>query len=239
MAKTFQVDTGGTLTTGLLGYWKMEDATEFYNGYSVTNNGSVTFVSGKVNNASSHTAASQQYLSTTNTGIDTYTNFSVAFWLKKPSYAANMVLLGKAATNKDSFFIQWLSSANMRIQISANGTSFPTPVDVSDSLSVDTWYHIVITYQGSNGATNYYRNNTSIGGGTAPTGVHNDTSPLEFGALTEFAEYFTGNLDEIGFWNKILSATEIADLYNGGSGQTMVESATVNAGALLMASLAL
>ncbi len=33
-------------------------------------------------------------------------------------------------------------------------------------------------------------------------------------------------MDEVGFWGKALTQTEITDLYNGGSGQTMVVAAT-------------
>ena len=223
MAKVFQVDTGSTLTTGLLGYWKKEDATEFYNGYTVTNNGAVTFVAGKVNNTANYVAGSSQYLSTTNTGLDTFTNFSMAFWLKVANVTTQQVIMCKDALSKSVFFFQIMSAGNFRMQASANGTSYPTPVDVAHGLTNNTWEHIVVTYAGATGAFNYYENTTGMGGGNSATGPHNNTCPIEFGAVTQYSEYFSGNLDEVGFWNKILSSTEISDLYNGGSGQTMIE----------------
>ena len=50
-AKSFQVDTGGTLTTGLISYYQLEDRLDFYSTNDLTNNGSTAFVAGKVNNA--------------------------------------------------------------------------------------------------------------------------------------------------------------------------------------------
>jgi hypothetical protein len=37
--------------------------------------------------------------------------------------------------------------------------------------------------------------------------------------------FSSSEVDEFGVWNKKLSSTEIADLYNGGTGQTMVSTA--------------
>ena len=40
---------------------------------------------------------------------------------------------------------------------------------------------------------------------------------------SEVQNYFSGLVDECGVWNKALSTTEIGDLYNGGSGQTITQ----------------
>ena len=34
------------------------------------------------------------------------------------------------------------------------------------------------------------------------------------------SEYFTGKIDEAGFWNRVLTADEIKELYWGGNGNT-------------------
>jgi len=53
MAKIFQVDTDGTLNTSLLSYYKLEDAKDYYGSNDLSAAGTVTYVSGKVNNAAS------------------------------------------------------------------------------------------------------------------------------------------------------------------------------------------
>src|SRR3990167_2469213 len=50
-AKSFQVDSGSTLTTSLVSYYKLEDATDFYGSNNLTAAGNASFVAGKVNNA--------------------------------------------------------------------------------------------------------------------------------------------------------------------------------------------
>jgi hypothetical protein len=60
--KGFQVDSLGTLTTNLVSYYKLEDATDFYGSNNLTNNNSVAFDAGKVNNAADF-ASSSSYLS--------------------------------------------------------------------------------------------------------------------------------------------------------------------------------
>src|SRR3990167_4633296 len=50
-AKSFQVDSGSTLTTSLVSYYKLEDATDFYGSNNLTAAGNASFVAGNVNNA--------------------------------------------------------------------------------------------------------------------------------------------------------------------------------------------
>jgi hypothetical protein len=85
MAKQFQVDTGGTLTTSLLSYFKLEAATDYYGSNDLTNHNSVTFPAGKVNNGANFLAASSQWLSKSgNLGIDGGA-CSFSFWVKVAS----------------------------------------------------------------------------------------------------------------------------------------------------------
>ena len=57
--KIFQVDASGTLTTSLSDYYKLEDTADFWGTDNLTNNGSLSFAAGKVNNAASFNGSSQ------------------------------------------------------------------------------------------------------------------------------------------------------------------------------------
>ena len=224
--KEFQVDTGSTLTTGLLGYWKMEDATEFFNGYTVVNNGSVAFSAGKVNDAGDFVTGDSDFLSTDDSGLDTYTDFSLAFWIKMPNVTVADLFISKAPItgSNESWYLQNNAIAGkLRVGVSANGTSFPDYVDITHGLTNNTWQNIVVTYRGSDGLIILYNNTNNQGNDGGPSGINNSTQRLEIGGASGISDFYTGSFDEVGFWSKILSSTEIDDLYNSGSGQTMVE----------------
>ena len=65
MAKHFQVDSGGTLLTNLISYYKLDDVNDYYASNNLTNNNTVTFVTGKIGNAGDFEVDSTQYLSNT------------------------------------------------------------------------------------------------------------------------------------------------------------------------------
>ena len=75
-------EEGGGITNGLVGYWKMDeasgDATDASgNGNTLTNNGTTTYVTGKFGRGSEHVPASTQYLSYLSSQSTTYTvNYS-------------------------------------------------------------------------------------------------------------------------------------------------------------------
>lgn len=240
MAKTFQVDTGGTLTTSLQAYYKLEDATEYYIGggtLDMTNNGTVTFASGKVSNGSNHVATSSQYLSLASNLGATNGSYSIAGWYKVSSQptagnyfsafavfeAANDTGLSMAYSNEGGVFK--LRGLRTRHNVADEG---PQTVQ---TLTNNTWYHIAVTYDGTN--VRNYLDGSQLGLTTAASGNGNAGSANVAWIGVGFAEqnsagfYHNGMVDEVGFWSKALSSTEITDLYNGGSGQTMVESSGV------------
>jgi hypothetical protein len=56
-------------------------------------------------------------------------------------------------------------------------------------------------------------------GGTIPTTITDNASAFEIGGWSNIGYYFTGIIDEFGFWNKALTAAEVAVLYNIGDGK--------------------
>ena len=89
-------------------------------------------------------------------------------------------------------------------------------------LTANTMYHIVVVYKGVSFGTNnllFYVNGSLVSTKTAGM-VYSTAKPFVIGADGDTtARYYNGMIDEVGIWNRILTATEVTELYNSGSGK--------------------
>ena len=100
--------------------------------------------------------------------------------------------------------------------------------------SYNTWYHIGCTYDHSTKAVILYLNGASDGTGTETSGISTETYGTQAAISAPDPVYITGqplygNIDDIGVWDKVLSAANMASLYNSGNGAkcNTVESANL------------
>lgn len=226
--KAFQVDTGGTLTTSLVSYYKLEDVNDFWSTNNLTNNASVAFNAGKINNAADAGASNTtKYLNNTgNLGIDGGA-VSMAGWVNvttQPGTGVLASMFSQGSTASQVGYIMYYRDIA--------GTKYFTwdrlKANVSDTLAqqawtatAGTWYHVAGTYDGTNiflyinGVQ--YASTTASGNGAS--GINQGFSI--FNNTPQTGNFFSGLTDELGVWNRALTQQEITDLYNGGSGQTM------------------
>ena len=226
-APHFQVDTGGTLTTSLVSYYRMEgDSTDFWG----TNNGTDTSVTygltyGKVNQGVDFAGAGAIKENAVTSG-----NFSYSFWVNFAAMPTNnsyyaFWTAGVNGGSRTQFFGVTNNAGTYQLVSILTGTLASFITDAT--LPWNTWTHIVITYDGTN--VKWYKNG-SIYQTIAYSGGYGTTSITVLGSQGVPAIYsgetatwaYNGYMDEVGLWSKALSTTEITDLYNGGNGQTMV-----------------
>lgn len=226
--KQFQKDTGGTLTTGLQAYYKLEDTNDFWSTNNLTNNNSATFTTGKVNNAVDFGSANTNKSLTiaSNLGIDGG-SASVSAWVNITTAPASGSLYTIASTfssvSKVAYTIWYRNNAGTlqllynrgRANISDDFIAYNT------TLTTGTWYYVTLTYDGTLRA---YLNGSAVGTPITPSGngAGTDASMSGFGRLYNDTLFLSGLVDEGAFWSKALSTTEITDLYNSGNGQTMI-----------------
>ena len=228
MAKHFQVDTNGTLTTSLVSYYNMQgnsnDYWGAYNGVdtSMAYGTSYGKVSEGANFNGSNSLISSLYLPFTATNVP----WSIGFWFNT-TQGQNYIF--GWSTNGDGVGIgaDGNASGTMSIHFD-NGISNAT-LWTTNTYDDGTWHYAVITYSGLNseyisnaaiyidGTSVATSSNRTLSGGSGVAGT-----ALEIGNRYTYSTPYSGNLDEVGIWNRVLSSTEITDLYNGGSGQTMV-----------------
>ncbi|MCX6708574.1 MAG: right-handed parallel beta-helix repeat-containing protein, partial [Candidatus Woesearchaeota archaeon] len=87
-------------------------------------------------------------------------------------------------------------------------------------LSVNKWYHAVMTYSYSTRAVNFYLNGQPDGGFTSDRDITDSgaTSVTEIGRGVDYDGYaFNGKIDEVHVFNRSLSVTEIKTLYKKGA----------------------
>lgn len=93
-------------------------------------------------------------------------------------------------------------------------SSNPASLSYNHDLSIAAWVKISTA-----GATNnsYAYRVVGMGFGTTGSADYNQA-----------AQFLSGAVDEVGIWDKVLSSQEISDLYNGGSGQTLLTGSTIS-----------
>lgn len=232
MSYAFQVDTGGTLLTGLEAYYKLDETSGnrvdvSVNGRDMTDNNTVGATTGKVNGAAAFLTANSEYLSRASF-LDNPTNMSAAFWVKSATDAtyAFITKSNDVVNNDDAGWAIYASSVNNFARaFFVTDVSNNLKYQGATSLIDDAWHFVVVSKSGTT-ITIYVDNGTdeAVDAGSAGTlGSTSNAHAVVIGAQAVPNLYFNGALDEIGLWSKALSAQERTDLYNAGNGQTMVQ----------------
>jgi len=227
---SFQVDTGGTLLTGLEYYAREEaDSNDVsVNGRGATLTGAPTWGpgSGKVNNGMALTAgANGAQLN----GLPRWTDanaWSFGYWYQLPALPGSeqdYISIEQDSAGQFGAVFRQEPSGNLRYFLIRRGITNLAECDGTSVLVPGEWYYVVVTYAGTGGPFTAYVNNsqdcTTTESGSASVSNGNVGVNLE---VDNSQVALTFNLDELGIWSKVLSAQERTDLYNGGHGQTMV-----------------
>lgn len=142
--------------------------------------------------------------------------FSIALWMNttgsQPGTDGQGYLVSKSQYTSDSVYLLNISSSNL-FSCAINGTFANSLSTVNDGL----WRHCVLTIDGTT-MSNY------LNGVLQSTAVFVHESPnnnnVRIGATATFASYraFSGNIDDVRFYNKTLSASEVSALYSSADG---------------------
>lgn len=221
-----------TLTTSLVSYWDLEEASgtryDLHGSNNLTDNNTVTSATGKVGNAADFEASNSEYLSITDasqSGLDITGDLSFSAWIKLESLTTGAVhticAKDNGAAERSYLFSVWDSGTNnWNLMLwSWDSGSGGEIFNVTWSPSTATWYHVVMTYDVSASKAEFFVNGSSIGSETLTnTDIYSGSGPFSIGGRGDGAYLFDGVIDEVGIWSKVLTSTEITDLYNSGNG---------------------
>lgn len=230
----FSPDAGCTLTTSLVAYWKLGEASgsraDSVGSNTLTDINTVTQAAGKVGNAAQFTSANSEYLSIAdNAALSTGDiDFTIACWVYMDSdTAANQMFVAKYDTGTANreyvlYFSPPVGTNRFTFIVSSDGAA--TVAVIANNFgapATGTWYFLVAWHDSVANTVNISVNNGTVDSLSTAAGVFNSTAAFHIGARSNPVNNFVdGRVDEVSFWKKVLTAQEITDLYNGGSGNT-------------------
>jgi hypothetical protein len=212
-------------TTNLLAYYKLDESSgnraDAHGSFTLTDNNTVLSATGIINSGSDHIKANNEYLSNTSFGASVSANdWSVSLWYNFPSVTGQTVF-GLRPSSGAANLIQIETDPTIsQVRLIVRNSSNVTRKDYNNTTApADAWNHIVVTrtgdtvemyVNGSNASTTKSTNATLVMTSTART--------LYIGAELSASNVADGVIDEVGFWNRLLTSTEVTELYNAGAG---------------------
>lgn len=208
------------LTDNLFAFYKLSDLTDSSgNNRTLTNNGNVSFASGKIGNAAVFDGSGNT-LSFPNFAFGT-SNFSFAAWFNPATEGQfGTILQNKNIAWGDGFY--GLGSGDqsdgcMRLYV-VNANSGGAAIIANDVISYNNWNHVIISRTETEIAMwiNGVKQQQTIAdfNGNFDEGIVSE----HFIGNNYYNEIFNGSIDAVGIWNRALSEQEVAALYNSGNG---------------------
>lgn len=216
----------GALTDNLQAYYTLDDVLtdSTANDNDLTNVGSAGYSAGIINNGISLNGSSQYLTANDSASLSLTGDGTWSGWIKLDAEAGSRMVIGKGAgydANQGYYFIYDGDANNLTMRFAKSSA----PLYFNASLNVDplpsaTLFYWVATYDASEGLVEFFKNGVSLGTvNSTPTAIEDSSTVLYIGADQPNTRYYLdGIMDEIGIWNRVLSDTEITDLYNSGDG---------------------
>lgn len=239
-----------SLYTNLISFWRLEEVagTRFdaIGPNHLTPQNTPPSGPGKIGNAVVLSTASTQQLSildASQVGLNpNLGDFSISFWVNPSDMSGSLLyyMISKGAVggipNAEGYSIFLLGTG-----FGGNGfigTNFGDNVGISGCQAVwilpsnitNTWNHVVVNFKRS-GYIQIYLNNSrmALQPGTSDninffnptTGPCNPTLPFTIGSASGLSSFFSGSIDAVGYWGRVLTTSEISTLYNAGNGREL------------------
>jgi hypothetical protein len=172
---------------------------------------------GTLQNSPTYSSLNQGIL--TFNGSNQYTTFSSPSNIPIGNSNYTISVWFNAASLGSNGFVGWgnYGSGNQVNALRLSATGFihywwANDLAVNTALSINTWYNVVARFDGTN--RQIWLNNVLIGGDT-PGSSHNvpNANNLTIGT-TNVNEYFNGKISNVEIYNRAISDSEIAELYN-------------------------
>jgi hypothetical protein len=152
------------------------------------------------------------------------TTFTVAGWVYRDGTTEDALTSTGNSGSGETAYLMRLTSGNTTLT-PIFGTTGVDRVAYGTTVTMATggWHFMVHTYDDSTGESivTIDDGTPEVNGGHNLTNTNSPETYLLFAESLGEANFFAGDTAEFSFWNRVLNATEITDLYNSGSGVSL------------------
>ena len=199
----------------LVAYWKLENTSDSVGTHTLTTYNSPSFVAGKHNNCIQLNGSSKYADTPDSDDWTPSTSMTISFWIYPNS-------LGKAAfaheTDSSNTQECYISVGGILYWGLLTGGSYDFEVTSDSSIGTGAWVHVVLVDTGSNQYM-YINGSQQTDTGSFSGSWTNFTGTFKIGYWPRNSWYADSNIDEFVIWKgAALSASDVTDLYNGGTG---------------------
>lgn len=208
-------------TNGLVGWWGFNGNAndESGNGNNGTING-VTLTTDRFGNLNSaYTFGVSQSINVGNLSNlgNNPTNYSQGIWIRMPALPSGVnsryPLLSKRHNNSGADWMGLRVESDGKLRIFADDALHTNAViGESGVLNTNEWIYVVGTKDGN--VYTLYINGARVVSIIDSHAMGGSSMDMIFGAQLAWSNYFEGDLDDIGIWNRALDSTEVQALYH-------------------------
>ncbi len=213
--------TTADITTGLVASYPFTGNANDVSGNNLngTNNGATLTTDrfGNANSAYSFNGTSS-YISVADNNLLDFTNqYSISGWLYATATSGNSnsrTIISKARNTTQTGLTLTLDNLqSYKIASDNTDASGPHLIFSSTIPTLDTWYHAVVTYDGT--TLKIYVNGVLANSIAYTINLVNSTHELDFGSQRiSLNDYFAGKIDDIRLYNRALADCDVDSLFN-------------------------
>ncbi len=158
-----------------------------------------------------------------NQGINSIMNdFTISYWVYKTNNLLGNVI--SSYSNQSGSYWRFISnitidSVSSAFLVGGSAGNWQGSITKSSSLNLNNWINVTVIRNGSNLST-YINGILSNSSSVSSSSINNPTTPA---ATTKIGytfpsndyNFFKGKIDDLFFWNRALTASEMKDLYVG------------------------
>jgi len=183
------------------------------NGNDGTNNGCTTGVTGKLNQAFNYNGSSNNVI----TPVGQTSDFTWIAWINPNTDSSFRNVMSLIKTGNTDYRVVIQKNTTNKITFGWDDNT-ESGVATGSTLSNNTWYLVILTKSGE--SWNMYLNNSLDASTTTSSfDMTQLTDVVNFGRYATGIVHWSGETDEMGIWNRALTAAERTELWNSGAGK--------------------
>ena len=213
---------GADTTTGLIGWWKLDDGSgstavdSSVSGNNATLIASPTWTTGHINGGLQFVVPNNQSATANTTAIGGLTHATIAGWINRSSSSDTMAFGAGSNGTADRFNFLWFSDGNIYFDFgNADGTKY-----AHCALAGTGWHHVAMVFDG---ALTGNARITAYVDGVAQTLIFNNPPPASLSSSAALGNFVIGTdssgsadsngiFDDIRVYNRAMPLADVAAL---------------------------